>query len=939
MGMYSALSRASITIELFDDNEQYTAIVSSTNGTILQPYDLSTTLIGSVMKNNIDVTNKIEDLRWTKWNPSTDNLEECVDWGKDKRGQSSIIVEKDDVDSKSIFVFEAYDNKGKLLCSNSISIIDINDLLVSTKEPEDPYVGQVWVDDSVDPANLCVWNGYKWLVTGAIGVIVKNLFHNSGFSYNHDNWTIVGEQSFMFTPTPHDYLNHRFLRLNSTTLVDVRRGIAQTTTDDIVQNSEYSVQMLCYSKEDSQTYSKLINLYIYSINESGVETLIEHCEYILNDQLQSIFYCFNSLNDTVSLRVEITGENGKRFDFSIAEPSLYNTHNKYPWTMHPADNAEILTQENVWNALSNHGTVQGIMSAINPETGQMDYYINASMIGAGKVAAQYLDVYNLSVYRKDNPDIKTLEITDDGYINLTVKELKIGIEEQKIEEYIVEESDILRSDLEDSIAQTKDVLSGEIGQVKSDLGDDISQTKSDLSGEISQAKSDLSGEINSKYSELSASIDSISANVSDGNTQHSSLVLTVNSISERVTNTEKDTASLFDITDNGIYLSSSQGGNQSLVDINNNEISIKSNNITLEGYTTINEGFHIDNTGTMHANEGVFSGTITASIIQSDNTDNPRFKLTRDGTLLAKNAIITGDVGGLIPSGDIFGSQNGKFMVSDDGILYTEEGTIYKAEIDQSDLLDCKIYNSKNTLHINSSGDIFANTLSCAQEAFTVSQYGDIIANSLIVSNSIKNSRIMNGSMNGAELEECNIFTCDIDQSTITSSDIKKSGTETIIDKDGNVTATSLTIQDKKLDIETLTCTDSIKTSVMKNASDQIIFDSESNTFIATHFNKGEKCIGEFTEADGIKTYKLGDVIILCGSIELTEVPAATTASVDITFDTEMVTVPSVSLSVLSEDPMIYTSISQPTNTGFTLYYHSLSATAFSINWTAIGTY
>ena len=64
--MYNALSRASVVIQLQQDVEQYEATVVSTNGVILQPYDTSTTLIGSVLKNKEDITEKIKDIRWTK---------------------------------------------------------------------------------------------------------------------------------------------------------------------------------------------------------------------------------------------------------------------------------------------------------------------------------------------------------------------------------------------------------------------------------------------------------------------------------------------------------------------------------------------------------------------------------------------------------------------------------------------------------------------------------------------------------------------------------------------------------------------------------------------------------------------------------------------------------------------------------------------------------
>lgn len=970
MGIYSALSRASITIELFDDNERYEAIVSSTNGTILQPYDLSTTLIGSVMKENIDVTNKIKDLRWTKWNPSADNLEECADWAKDKRGQSSIIITKDDVDSKSIFTFEAYDNYGKLLCSSSISIVDINDLLVSTKKPEDPYVGQVWVDDSVDPANLYVWNGYKWLVSGAVGVIVKNLFHNSGFAYNHDSWDIVGEKSFMFTPVPHSYLEHRFLRLNSTTLVSARRGISQTTTDEIVPNSDYSVQMLCYSKENSQTYSKKMYLDIYSINETGVESLVYHNEYNLDDRLQSVFACFNSLDSTKCFRVEITGENDHRFDFSIAEPSLYNTHNKYPWTTHPSDTADALTQESVWAALSNNGEIEGIFTGINPNTGQLDYYINASMISAGKMSAKYLDAYNLTVKRlkEDGTEsnVNTLLIDELGNISLTAKSLNIAYDSEvvSVQDYV-----------------------------------DTQVTDTDTA-------------FTNKINDVNDAIDSIEQSVND--------------VEDRVTKTESDTQSLFDITDKGLYLSHRSDGTQSFVNINNEEITVKSESIRLEGYTTINDSFKIDVHGNMEAKDGKFSGSITASSIKCGlDPNNPAFSLTADGTLIATDAVIKGTVGSLSAEiSDITMSSNGTFMIDADGYMHVQEGSIFNSDVlmcdldrcvfsngsininnkfivnDQGELTVSKInmtgdgdnkpnkVNNANISNSNLNGcefkngdindsDISGGTITNVEitsspisnlELTTVDIISSNIQQSSLVDTDIEDSDIVNGTMTGTDVNDI-----DIDNSRITNTDITQSDLDDVniinseikdtsiintagtlsINTDGAISAVSITtsgdITSSNLSVEGDVSTSNLSVknditssnlSVTGNIthSDSIIYQGESNTFIAEHYTTPDnKTIGETVTEANSTVLTFGSSNIVYGTMPILDLTADTLTDCQVTFDKPFAAPPFISLTLQYEDPVIYSSVSDVTAEGFIIKCKSATATSAVFNWLAIG--
>ena len=434
---YTALAKASVTIELFENDDKYEAVVVSTNGTILQPYDTSTTLIGSVLKNNIDVTKNIKNVKWTKWNPTADNLEECEEWNKKHIGKSTIVITKEDVDNKSIFTFEAYNNKDELLCSSNISIIDTSDLLSTTIKPVNPYIGQLWIDSDTDPATLYVWNGFKWIVAGAVGSLVKNLLRNTSFLFNADKWNIVGDSRLIYIPTPHDYLDHRFIKLNSDQLTSETRGIEQVTIDKIKTKSDYSFQMLCYCSNDNESYSSDINIDIYSINDSGIETSIYHNSVSLDNKIKKFFTTFKTLENTKKIKVRITGEDGYRFDFNISELCLYNTKNEYPWTIHPSDSGLGLDQETLWDIFSNNNTAQGIFSIKDKLTGQLDYYINATYIAAGKMKAKYLDAYNLKVLRKDD-DTTTLEITDNGDVNLHVNTLVINSASETIEDIVSE---------------------------------------------------------------------------------------------------------------------------------------------------------------------------------------------------------------------------------------------------------------------------------------------------------------------------------------------------------------------------------------------------------------------------------------------------------------------------------------------------------------------
>lgn len=949
---YTALARANVTIELFENEDKYEAVVVSTNGVILQPYDTSTTLIGTVLKNNIDITKNIKNIKWTKWNPTSDNLLECEDWNKLHTGSSTITVSKEDVDSKSIFTFEAYDNRDDLLCSASISIIDINDLLASTAKPNNPYVGQLWIDDTTDPATLYVWNGYKWVVSGAVGAMVKNLLKNTGFLFNCDKWDIVGDTRLMYTPTPHSYLDHRFLKLNSDELVDSVRGISQITTDYIVPKSDYSFQMLYYSKEDSQSYSNDINIEIYSVDSSNNKIQVYSNTITAEEKLKKLYARFKSLDNTKYFMVKITGENKHRFDFNIAEPCLYNTHNEYPWTTHPSDDGINLTQENLWNILSNNNTVKGITSIKNPITGQLDYYINADAINAGQIKAQYMNMYGLTVTRKDDPSIKTFEITEDGKVNMTVEELRIGSSNKTLEDYINTEITV--------------------------DGDSI--------------KTALRNEFNTQFTEINT---------------------TIGGVSTRVENLEDDTKTLFDITDKGVYIEVGSDGSSTLVDVNNNSFNISTENIKLEGYTTINGGFSVDLDGNMTANNGTFSGTIIASTIKSDDTDNPQFSLTSDGVLRANNVYVKGEISGTIPNLDKLISESGNFIVNENGILEANEAIIHGNITAGSTITGASIRNSTRTFEIDREGNIRGGSINI-NDKFKVDRLGNMEATSANIVGNINAGSVINGAtiyipgkddgyaefiyditlengymkmanrltpndryllmrsneLNNSSITEMNSFDETYMYSiygSLSLTDRRLSFTEKHFDKyygdpyDKYDTYTytmwntdHFEINDGFVRGKDLICINDIKHQSDANYEDpdngDVIYKGESNTFIADHFDKGYNTIGDFSGSGinkGHGVITLGDCVIIYGSTTFENLSPDTSYNKDINFEdikeyvlssSPLSDAPFITTTVSSYTPSAFScSVSDVTKTGFTLYCNSLYGSPATIYWMAIG--
>lgn len=805
--MYEALTRASIVIELIEDVDKYEAVVVSTNGTMLQPYDTSTTLIGTVLKNNVDITNKIKNVKWTKWNPSSDNISECPEWNKRHIGMSTIEIGKEDVDSKSIFTFEAYNDQDELLCSSSISIIDVNDLLVSTIKPSNPYVGQLWIDDSKEPATLYVWNGYKWIVSGTVGAIAKNLLRNTNFLTNADHWDIIGDTTLSYTPTASEYLGHRFLRLCSEVISDEERGISQTTTDIINKNSEYSFQMLFYSKTDTETFSNSITVNIYSINSKDQATIIYDNTFEAEAKIKQLYAKFKTLSDTEKIRVDIVGECGCRYNFYVAELALYNTWNEYPWTINPLDLNSFtgFTQEELWNILSNNGTVQGIFTRTNPTTGQLDYYINASMIAAGKVKAQFMEMYGLKIKRKDTDEV-TLHITENGEVNLNVSRLVIS-SGQTIEEALENvKSEMTPEGIRDTVVK----IITEDDEVVQHITSIAEQT---AEGFTQQVKDELTGSM----SEFSQGLQNITARVEDVETGQESLI---------------------DLTSKGVYI----GSGNAFVDIEGNKITVSADdvhidasNIALEGYTTINGGFSVDLEGNMSAKNGTFEGTVTASEIEmstmrsstiiapnifSDESENPVFSLTDDGTLTARNAVIQGELAGTILTGNTFMSANRKFVVTEGGTLecvdanikgdITAGSTITGSKVVGGTIIGATIQNAETnpTFSVSSSGVVTGATIhggtigigGTNYDAFTVDNNG----NCNITRGSIRIGDSFAVSNTGVLTATSGNFTGNINSgstitgATVIGTTIQNAATNPSfsIDANGNITGGSIKIGD-----------------------------------------------------------------------------------------------------------------------------------------------
>ena len=191
------LTRASITLQIIDDTVLYKAQLYSSNGNIFSQRDESSEVYVRVYKGVDDITNKFTDIVWKRFTLDSQNNEEDLAWGEQHAGKTDIIITKEDIRSKANIQVEVYsiiNGERTLVAADFITFIDINDLQGSDTPPENPKDGDLWLDTSVVPPRLMVWDSNlgMWVEVAVAGKDRRNLLRNSNFyKKSFDFWSPV----------------------------------------------------------------------------------------------------------------------------------------------------------------------------------------------------------------------------------------------------------------------------------------------------------------------------------------------------------------------------------------------------------------------------------------------------------------------------------------------------------------------------------------------------------------------------------------------------------------------------------------------------------------------------------------------------------------------------------------------------------------------------
>ena len=83
-----------------------------------------------------------------------------------------VLVTRNQISNSSEIVFNIHDANNNNITMSAATIIDLNDPVVSNVEPNNPIVGQLWVDTTTEHNTLKVWDGKQWVSSGYQGGVI-----------------------------------------------------------------------------------------------------------------------------------------------------------------------------------------------------------------------------------------------------------------------------------------------------------------------------------------------------------------------------------------------------------------------------------------------------------------------------------------------------------------------------------------------------------------------------------------------------------------------------------------------------------------------------------------------------------------------------------------------------------------------------------------------
>ncbi|MGL5506975.1 MAG: hypothetical protein ACRDB0_03640, partial [Paraclostridium sp.] len=211
------------------------------------------------------------------------------------------------------------------------------------------------------------------------------------------------------------------------------------------QKSDYTLQIKALRNTSDEIYIGGLTMSIYSINDSNIKTLVREDTCVLTQEPKVYSLKIKTLEDTKNLEVQFSGEKNKAFDLMFTEAMITNSNVLTPWELAPEDIMDAingkLNHEDIFNALTDNGKIQGIFTQKDSE-GNTNFYFNASYIKTGTLKGELIDAKNL-VVRRDSDNKETLKIDDKGNVSINAVSLSIQGDNVATEEDIAYKIEIV----------------------------------------------------------------------------------------------------------------------------------------------------------------------------------------------------------------------------------------------------------------------------------------------------------------------------------------------------------------------------------------------------------------------------------------------------------------------------------------------------------------
>ena len=376
------ICRGNITLEIVDDFVLYKAELMSSIGNIFRNNDTETEITLSVFKGLDDITHKFTDIEWKRFTFDS-NGEDDKSWGDKHKGKRTITVTKEEIEGKAVIqcaVYQMIEGERSLVAAQSITFIDINDMVPSAKPPLNPMDGEIWIDNSVDPPVIKVWDEEKgqWITITVAGASTKNLINNSNFwkAYDFTDFKLVGNlQDYRIAP----YQGKRYAQLRSDFYDNEIRGFYQDISKSYYPEETYLMQAKAYILDETGMYDGGISFRIVDVTtkqgpnleEIEVETeIISKTFKLRNDKVSTVHTTFTMPTKINKLRVYVYGEKEKAFHIAVTELSLSHNTQLHDWEMSDddlqwkIDNKVSNDPKEVFNALTDGGKMQGIYTCL-----------------------------------------------------------------------------------------------------------------------------------------------------------------------------------------------------------------------------------------------------------------------------------------------------------------------------------------------------------------------------------------------------------------------------------------------------------------------------------------------------------------------------------------------------------------------------------------------